>query len=303
MENNCKKEYGLVLSGGGGKGAYQIGALKALEEMGILPCITAVAGSSVGGLNMALLAEGDMEKAVNVWENISYRDFVSLDEMGFVPGQEGDGMFSREGIKRILRENVMLEKMASKDVRYYITVCHKDSTGKQLLDYVYMNERTKEEMEQYLLASSAIPLMYDNVEINGISYYDGGLMDNCPILPVYNNGKRKIIVISLDYQYQLPKEQFPGADFYVLRPSVNLDLNRVSGTIDFSKSGAAYRMKLGYLDTKAIMPALLLGEPLPDVSGNRGLAEHELQKSVITTKIEEDKAGLSRILGKYGVDL
>lgn len=41
-----KKEYGVVLDGGGARGAYQIGAWKALKEAGIR--IHAVAGTSVG---------------------------------------------------------------------------------------------------------------------------------------------------------------------------------------------------------------------------------------------------------------
>ena len=47
------EKIGLVLEGGGAKGAYEIGACKALEEIGIN--ITAVTGTSVGALNGALL--------------------------------------------------------------------------------------------------------------------------------------------------------------------------------------------------------------------------------------------------------
>ena len=47
------KEYGIVLDGGGARGAYQIGAWKALKEAGVK--INAVAGTSVGALNGALI--------------------------------------------------------------------------------------------------------------------------------------------------------------------------------------------------------------------------------------------------------
>ena len=50
------KEYGLVLDGGGARGAYQIGAWKALREAGVK--IEAVAGTSVGALNGALICMG-----------------------------------------------------------------------------------------------------------------------------------------------------------------------------------------------------------------------------------------------------
>ena len=63
------KKYGLVLAGGGGKGAYQIGAWKAMREMGIE--FEAIAGASIGGINGAFIAAGDYDKAVEFWHNIS----------------------------------------------------------------------------------------------------------------------------------------------------------------------------------------------------------------------------------------
>ena len=55
------KEYGIVLDGGGARGAYQIGAWKALKEAGVKVC--AVAGTSVGALNGAMICMDDVEKA------------------------------------------------------------------------------------------------------------------------------------------------------------------------------------------------------------------------------------------------
>ncbi len=58
---DTSKEYGIVLDGGGARGAYQIGAWKALKEAGIK--INAVAGTSVGALNGALICMDDVENA------------------------------------------------------------------------------------------------------------------------------------------------------------------------------------------------------------------------------------------------
>jgi len=68
-KNMGGKQIGLVLSGGGGKGAYQIGCWRAFQRLGIR--FSAVAGSSVGALNAALIAEGDLRKATEFWSNIS----------------------------------------------------------------------------------------------------------------------------------------------------------------------------------------------------------------------------------------
>lgn len=53
---DLNKEYGLVFDGGGARGAYQIGAWRALSEAGVK--ISAVAGTSVGALNGALVCMG-----------------------------------------------------------------------------------------------------------------------------------------------------------------------------------------------------------------------------------------------------
>ena len=61
-----RKNYGLVLSGGGGKGAYQIGVWKALREKQMDTWIKAVAGTSAGSLNAMLVLAGDYDNAEKI---------------------------------------------------------------------------------------------------------------------------------------------------------------------------------------------------------------------------------------------
>ncbi len=71
--------YGLVLEGGGAKGAYHIGAYKAIMEEGIE--IKGIAGTSVGALNGgAMIVQGDFEKAYEIWHNISYSKVINASE-------------------------------------------------------------------------------------------------------------------------------------------------------------------------------------------------------------------------------
>ena len=60
------KEFGLVLAGGGTKGAYEVGVWKALKELNIN--ITAIAGTSIGALNAALILQDDFEIFFHVWK-------------------------------------------------------------------------------------------------------------------------------------------------------------------------------------------------------------------------------------------
>ena len=72
------KKYGLVLDGGGARGAYQIGAWKALREAGVH--INAVAGTSVGALNGALICMGDLEKAEKIWSEMTFSRVMDVDD-------------------------------------------------------------------------------------------------------------------------------------------------------------------------------------------------------------------------------
>ena len=78
LQLDLSKEYGLVLEGGGAKGAYQIGAWKALKEEGIK--IKGLSGVSVGALNGAMICMGDLNKAEEIWENISYSQVMDVND-------------------------------------------------------------------------------------------------------------------------------------------------------------------------------------------------------------------------------
>ena len=69
---------GLVLEGGGTKGAYQIGAYKALRDLGIK--FTGIAGTSIGALNGALIIQDDDKVMEDIWINYDYKSFMNIDE-------------------------------------------------------------------------------------------------------------------------------------------------------------------------------------------------------------------------------
>jgi len=78
------ENFGLVLSGGGAKGAYQVGVWKALEDYGISNQITVISGTSVGALNAALFACSDLGEAEKLWrEEVGYSSFLMPDTSTF----------------------------------------------------------------------------------------------------------------------------------------------------------------------------------------------------------------------------
>ena len=64
------------MSGGGGKGAYEIGCWRAIRELGVP--VHAVAGTSVGALNAALIAQGDVDRAAELWSRITAREVFAF---------------------------------------------------------------------------------------------------------------------------------------------------------------------------------------------------------------------------------
>ncbi len=65
----------IALCGGGTKGAYELGAWKALRELGISYQI--VTGTSIGAINGALMAAGDFEQACELWDTIEMENVMA----------------------------------------------------------------------------------------------------------------------------------------------------------------------------------------------------------------------------------
>jgi predicted acylesterase/phospholipase RssA len=68
---------GVVLTGGGAKGAYQIGCLRALQDAGLTP-VAAISGVSVGAIHGVMLAAGKLDEAEAIWRCLRWRDVATV---------------------------------------------------------------------------------------------------------------------------------------------------------------------------------------------------------------------------------
>ena len=84
MEN-----FGLVLCGGGAKGAYQIGALKAIAEYDI--SFNGFSGSSIGALNEVFYYTNSLDNLIEIWKDVDFADFFSLTEENSILGLSTNG--------------------------------------------------------------------------------------------------------------------------------------------------------------------------------------------------------------------
>ena len=277
------KKLGLVFAGGGGKGAYEIGVWKALKEFGVDQNIAVVSGTSVGGLNAALLMAGSYEIAAEIWLSIRpdqilkktpatfikailINTFLSITPAflnALIPTLLSDGIFSREGLLEIIDSRLDLDAVSNSGVTGYVACCPVD---KFLSDvkYIKLNQMAPELIRKYLLATSAIPGIFPIEKIDDSYYVDGGTrgfvygkccregFDNIPILPLLSEDCDYAIVVHLSAASIIRKESFPNLQILEIFPSQNLG-GICDGILDFSAAGARKRLNLGYADAVKIL--------------------------------------------------
>lgn len=235
---------GLVLAGGGGKGAYQIGVWKYLHECGLDRYVRAVSGTSVGSLNAALFASGDFQRAEDLWLNIQPSQILSprkvslsevigwIGKVGLAAGIRGVAAgaatismqaltagitsmlgrryaFSRDGLIALIQQGLDFSVIQNSQMPCYATCLAIPECSVRRFD---LCQYSAEEATTLLLASSAIPLVFDSEEFRGDRYYDGGIPlvgDNVPIKPIYDLGLDCIIVVHLGQDYII-KTQNPA---------------------------------------------------------------------------------------------
>ena len=170
IKNLWKKSrnVGLVLSGGGLRGIGHLGAIKALEEHGYYP--STISGCSMGAIIGAYYAAGYSVEAMlriveenNVFPTTSFR----LRTSGFVD----NGFLSRMIKKHIPQNSFESLKMP----------LHVAATNVQSGTVDYFHSGT---LDDALVASASVPVMFPPAKRNGALYYDGGILDNLPVSPL-----------------------------------------------------------------------------------------------------------------------
>ena len=243
----------LAFCGGGGKGAYQIGVWKALDELDCLSGVKAVSGTSVGGLNAVLFALGDFQKAKQIWLSVRESDVFSFGKT------QNDGLFSRDGLRDIL-QSLPLRKLSESRVRVCVSAFNVETFA---LEWRVLNGLSDAERIECLLATSALPVVYGTQNIGDGQYLDGGVAfpsdGNIPIAPLYEYGCRNIALSSLDSNFSFgPRkhlikgpnvlERYPDATITPLMPLDYLG-SLFGGTFNFTPSAIRNCMISGYRDT------------------------------------------------------
>ncbi len=161
---------GITFSGGGARAVTHIGIIQAFEEHGIKANF--VAGTSGGAIVAALYAAG-----------------VSVDKMKELAGQGSlfkiykaglpiKGFTSLEYLGELLQEYIGIDTFEDLQIPLSVIAANLLTGEKETLN--------KGSLYPAIMASCAIPILFDPVEINKQLYVDGGIFDNMPVSPLQN---------------------------------------------------------------------------------------------------------------------
>lgn len=249
-----KNKIGLVLGGGGAKGAYQVGVLKALKEYKLLKHIDCISATSIGALNSMKVLENDIDGAIDIWKNVN-KD-MAMSKSSFATKLKTKSIFSRDGFKQLANEKIDLEKASKSKTKCYVVATPLTKKVKNAPTEFLVNGKSKEDILNYLLASSALPFIFEPVVIDGIKYMDGYGVSNTPVETLKNKGCNIIFVVPL-------KET---SDSYIYSDDETLIIDFVSttnnegmmdGTLDFVSTRAIERMNNGYMVAKTLLDKLI----------------------------------------------
>ena len=262
---DVSRPYALALEGGGAKGAYQIGAWKALREAGVK--IDAVAGTSVGALNGALIVMGDLEKAEAIWENIRYSQVMDVDDETMSRLLKGDVKLDElDDVALQMLEVVKKRGFDVTPLREWIAQVVDEKTVRESPTELFINTfslsdgkllelRAKDLPEgtlcDMLLASAYLPV-FRSEKLGGKRYADGGLRDVLPLHVLIEHGYRDILALRL-FGIGLERPVKIPADTRVFTVEPTVDLG---STLEFEPAQSRENLRAGYYDTQRFLYGL-----------------------------------------------
>lgn len=254
-EGIIMRPYGLILAGGGAKGAYQMGAWKALIELGVQ--IEAIAGTSIGAINGAFIAQGDYEKALSVWEEAEVVNGIKIES----ELKSTENLFSFSNFPQLFHEIVknggvdvspakqmITEKIDEDAVRNSnipLGIVTFQLGGMKPIE-LFVDEMPEGTLIDYLMASARFPGL-NKQGPDDSSYLDGGVYDNAPVGVLRKRGINRLVIVDISNIKGIGhKEDLSCADIIYIRPFEPKDLG---ASFEFDKEMNEKRMLMGYYDT------------------------------------------------------
>ena len=248
---------GLALEGGGAKGAYHIGVMKAFVEKGHE--FDGFVGTSIGAINAAIFAQGDFQKALELWMQISSDQIFLTEEQPLLQLTERKGLNAEllSGVRGALPKVIINQGFCTKKMMDFLHA-HIDeekvrASGKDFgLVTVSLSERKPYELMledipagklvSYIMASASFP-GFSPVTIDGKKHLDGAFYNNCPVNLLDKLGYDEIIAVRTTNLSIVSGKMDKVKHVKRITPRENL-----GGMMQFSAEHSAANIRLGYYD-------------------------------------------------------
>lgn len=237
----------IVLSGGGAKGAYQVGVWKALRKLGITYDI--VTGTSVGALNGVLMVQHDYHTAIRLWENIDYsflfnKDFSNVDKtiyLTYIKEFVKEGGMDITNLEQALDKFLDPQRFFTSSIDFGIVVYNLSQLKEEFLTKKNLNT---ENIKDYVIASATCYPAFKIKKIHNEKYIDGGFYDNLPINLAIDLGADRIIAVDLKAPGIKQKIKDKNKEIINIIPN-----NNIGTFLEFDKYVSRKNIKYGYNDT------------------------------------------------------
>lgn len=257
---------GLSLGGGGAKGAYHVGVLKALEEFNLIDSISLFSGVSIGAINAYFYLSS--EKSQTVYDAWLYgiNNKIFKEESAFKRNKELGGFYNIDIIKEIAKKflDEKLFKKSNKDLYVVLTKVSKPrilelikrSTRKKVI--VHVNK--KKTPLDFVVSSASVPVVFGFQKLEEDYYVDGGISDNNTIDVLIEKGAEIIFHSSFDNRLDLNEFSNKNVTLIELTSMYAMPyfrLSRFLSSADFDLELFEKRVKYGYFVTKSMIKYLI----------------------------------------------
>ncbi len=244
----ASSEWALVLSGGGARGAYEAGALKAIKEIGLN--VKGVYGTSVGSLNGVFYVQGSVDELYKIWQNLSFESVMELPSTSStnifrlslpkIYKVLLSGGFNVSPLAFLISKYLNEEKVRKSGIDFgLVTIDISNFTPLEL----YLSNIPKGKLLDYLMASANYPL-FKRWKIGNNVYIDGGFYNNAPVDMALKKGFKRVLLVNVsDIPIFLPKIP-KNVEFKVINPS-----GPIGSAMEFVPSQERIWEEMGYLDT------------------------------------------------------
>lgn len=243
-----EKMRAIVLSGGGSKGAYQIGVWKALRKLKLKYDV--VTGTSVGALNAALMVQNNYYKALYFWRKLSFSDVIDEKIDKNITKKEiykkylsavMNGGMKTNNLKKTVSKAISVKKIYNSPIDMGIVTVKSKGLKPVLLR---KKDIKRDQLYDYLVASASCFPAFSKKKIGDSEYIDGGLYDNMPINLAIDMGATEVIAIDLE-EVGI-KRRVKNKEIPITYISPN---NDIGAFLIFDHKMAKRAIRIGYNDT------------------------------------------------------